>query len=117
MASSVATPSGWRNSTKAPSRTPSPEIPIGQHLGDGHRGEERQQRGEAGGPPDAEGLGGGDRGQHEHELVDEADDQQLHARQPGPAAQAVEAEVHRADEAPPPSRAAKRPPTRWLAAA
>ena len=50
--------------------------------------------------PHAEGLGGGDRGQHEHELVGEADEEHVGGGD-RLAAQPVEPEVHGAGEAPP----------------
>ena len=84
-------------------------MPIGQHLGDEHGREEGEQRCE----PEigqADGFGGHQRGQTQHELVEQpgAD----HARGgPGALAQLVDPEVHGADEAGPAAALAlNRPP-------
>ena len=75
-------------------------MPIGQHLGDGDGGEEGEQRGGPDLDAHADGLGREERGEHEHELVGEADGE--HVGGGGRvAAQPLEAEVHGAGEPPP----------------
>ena len=95
-ACSVGTPSGRRNSANSPSRTPRPEMLIGEHLRDGDRGEEGEERGGAGGL-DAEGPRRHDRRPDEDELVGEA--HQEHAgRLARVPAELVEAHAHRGQE-------------------
>jgi hypothetical protein len=74
MACSVETPSGPRKTTNDASRTPRPEMPMGQHLDDEHGREEREDGGEAH-HRDAQRLGGHQAGGDHHQLVEDADDE------------------------------------------
>ena len=96
MACSAGTPSGPRNSTKRALAHPEAGDADGEHLGDEHCGEERQQHGEAH-VVDAQGLGRHQRGQAQRDLVGEPRADHLE-RSAGVVAQPAHAEVDRADE-------------------
>ena len=98
MALPVGTPSGCRSSTSIPSRMPRPESEIGSTWAIATAGTNASTA--PFGTDDAEGVDGAvHRDQHRRLVGDRSDE---HARRaPGLVAHAVDADVHRADEAHP----------------